>query len=922
MDNNSTEWNINTDIYDIVNSLNEVKKRYIDDETETTLALGIYGYVTDTEAKKIQTSTIMTGHLGNEMFPTRSKLTKNVLAHAIYCNIQNINAVPAHMTINIGIKVEDFERYAEDSKFIIDHMCPVFVGEYEFHFDYDILLSRSKKEGSNVYSAHYIMDIENRISNIVDPYLKQPFVIKIGNFEYIVLQSLVRQVTIEETIDKIISDSIIETKTYTFEFDNQIADFDVVVTDNGKETRLVPVPYGASTEGIDNYCWYLFITDSTIRITFDSKSYIPGLNSDIYIKAYTTLGEDGVYKYTKIDDSSEGFYTDLKSDTYNYDRITCYTVAVSDSVDGTNRKTKSELQKLIPKAALSRGSITTETDVSNYFNLIDSETNRLVMQKKVDNQLSRIWYSYFLLKDENNNIIPTNTIKIRVYNPDNNSSYINSDGKYIDDISRFVTKTDKRLYEGRYILPAGTILKYDRNTGIAEAVDEMDVPEPYSDEYFKDSRYYYYMTIYTTLIDPNPLYSAFYLSVSNKNKFFVFDWVNDDSDLQFIVTNCNFNRKLLTEQNIYSFSFKMAQSINKDYEMYVEEQVEVMENGKRTKKTIITNNMKCILVLYHESEPYRWVELELQDFDKTNYISSWKIDLETDNTFDMENNICIRNLCIAGKDSTYQSYGFFEPNTTAKLYILGKFSDGIYGRYDLDTIAPGFINYTVTNVYEIDDGLDFYENFTNILDTKVTPNYFGDDNYTLSGVKSYDISGVPVVGLHYMISEEYADYLTDAIIVKKAYIDYCLILLENSLNVDFKFFNTYGPSRIYTIGDKEETLIDHVDLSMNFRLCLKNLYDAYTKDDLITEIKDYIEDLYGEEEWHAPNMITKLTNDFASRIVFIEFMNYNTERLGIQHICKLDPEDPTVVPEFINIRNKYNKETMQLEPCIDIDIVQ
>ena len=76
----ATDWTINSDIYDIMQSIKNVQKRYIEDEDETTLSLGVFGFIADTEAKKIQTSTILTGQLGNEMFATRAKLTKNVLA--------------------------------------------------------------------------------------------------------------------------------------------------------------------------------------------------------------------------------------------------------------------------------------------------------------------------------------------------------------------------------------------------------------------------------------------------------------------------------------------------------------------------------------------------------------------------------------------------------------------------------------------------------------------------------------------------------------------------------------------------------------------------------------------------------------------------------------------------------------------------
>lgn len=892
------DWNINTDIYDIVKSIDKVKQRYIDDEDETTLALGIFGFLSDTEAKKIQTSTIMTGQLGNEMFPVRANLFKNVLAHAIYCNIGDINATPAHMIVNIGIKVDDLDKYMVNNRFIFDCECPIlFEGDdivYEFHFDYDIILVRSKTSyNSYVYSAHYDMTIPNPISNITDPYLKQPFVIQIGVYKYVVFQALVRQVTIEETHDKIISDSIIDNKTYTFDFQNQIADFEVIVTDNGKKetTRLTPIPYGSGTGEIDKYCWYLFITDNTIRITFDSKSYIPGMNSDITIRAYTTLGAKGIFNYKKIDETSEGFFVEFNSQKYNYDRINCYLVAGTDSTDGMNRKTKAELQKLIPKAALSRGSFTTETDVANYFNLIDNDINRLVMQKKVDNQLSRIWYGYFVLKDDVNNIIPTNSILLELHT---------------DDGSMNMTE------DGRFILPAGTILQYDANNKIGKVVDESKVPDLFSEEYFHPNNYYY-MTIYNILINPDPLYAAFYLTISNTDTFFMFNWVNENCILQFIATRCNFQRNLLMDQQIYKFSFSMAQSITDDFEMYIEEDI-VQEDGLGQKYTItnITNNMKCILVLYRGDKPYRWVEATMTNFEDISYISNWEIEMETDNNFDNENKIKINNLHVAGK-ATDTNYGYFDPNTKAVLYILGKFKNEEFGRYDLDEIAPGFENYSVTNIYEVSGGLNFYENFTDVLDTKIKAK---DETKNL-----FTISGVPVAGFHYMTTEEQANYLIDAIIERKAYIDYCLILLENSLGVDFKFFNTYGPSATYCIGDKQKTMINHVDLQIKMRISLKSTSDIYTKDDILNDIKSYIEDLYEIGDWHAPNMISWLMDKYSTRVNFIEFMNYNDFWLGVQHIIKKDTDNPHVVPEFLNIRNRYNIEG-NLEPCIDIEVVE
>lgn len=887
----ANEWDFSTDIYDIVGTLNNLKKRYIDNESETTLALGIFGYKTDVEAKKIQSATIMAGQMGNEMFPTRAKLTKNVLSHAIYSNIEDINAIPSHMVINIGIKVSDFINNKIDNKFIFDHMCPIFIGEYEFHFDYDIILSRTDVGSDKyVYSARYDIDEDNRLSDVVDPYLKQPFVIRIDNFDYIILQAVVRQITIEDTIDKIISNSVIENKTYTFEFDNQIADFDVYVTENNEKTRLTPLPYGSSSDNIKNYCWYLFISDNTIRITFDSKSYIPGLNADILIRAYTTLGADGRFNYKKIDESSDGFFIDLSSEKYGYTGITCYAVAATDSVDGTNRKTKAELQKLIPKAALSRGALTTETDIANYFNLIDNEDNRLEMRKKVQNQMSTVWFGYFLLKDANNNIIPANTVQLKISS--------NLDDGYV-----------KLSEDGRYILPAGTIIKYNNEDKIGIIIDESEVPELYSDEYFGDD--YYYMTVYNIIINPDPLYAAFYLTISNTDSFFSFNWVNDSAPLQFVTTMCNFQRNLLTDQNIYKLSFKMAQSISTDFGMYYEEEiVETDASGNTINKTLVTNNMKCILVLRKDNTPYRWTEVDLVEYFEDGYRSSWMVELESDNGLDDKNRIKILNLHEAGSKDNI-NYAFFDGNTKASLYILAKFGGEESYRYNLDGIAPGYEGYTVTNIYDIDGGLTFYENFTNVLDTKI--------DVSEDDPESLNITGIPVVGLHYMINEEYADYFVDAMSERKAYIDYCLRLLENPMKIDFKLFNTYGPARTYTLGDKEKTLIGHVDLSMKFRVSLKNASDIYTKDELIAYIKKYVENLNETGDWHAPNMVADIMNQFSNRINYIEFMNYNNFRLGIQHIELITIDDPNIVPEFLNIRNRFNIEG-ELEPCIDIEV--
>jgi hypothetical protein len=147
------------------------------------------------------------------------------------------------------------------------------------------------------------------------------------------------------------------------------------------------------------------------------------------------------------------------------------------------------------------------------------------------------------------------------------------------------------------------------------------------------------------------------------------------------------------------------------------------------------------------------------------------------------------------------------------------------------------------------------------------------------------------------------------------------------MNIDFKFFNTYGPSSVYYIGDAKKTMIGHVDLSMKFRLSIKSTADITTKDNILLSIKSYIENLYDTGNWDAPSMITEIMNEYSDRINFIEFMNYNDFWLGVQHIWKLVDDNgiplddnPTVTPEFINVRNILDADSNVI-PDIEIEII-
>ena len=100
---------LNSDIYNVAKLVDDVKKNYIPEESESTLAIGTFGYIGAIESKRLQSQVIMTGELCNESFPSRARLERNIITHAIMANIENINAIPAKMNAVLGIRYSDIK---------------------------------------------------------------------------------------------------------------------------------------------------------------------------------------------------------------------------------------------------------------------------------------------------------------------------------------------------------------------------------------------------------------------------------------------------------------------------------------------------------------------------------------------------------------------------------------------------------------------------------------------------------------------------------------------------------------------------------------------------------------------------------------------------------------------------------------------
>ena len=361
---------VNSDIYNLSQLVEDVKKTFLPGESDETLAIGTYGYIGALESSSLQTQVMMTGELCNEVFPSRARLERNVITHAIMTNIENINAIPSKMTAFLAIKEADIsDCFDSNNIFVVDRECPLYIGDYEFHLEYDIKLKRIyiEKKNSYTYTAQYDIpdgrDVPTSTISSVNQYLSPPAVVMVGNDSYIYLTVILSQVEHSIVSKKLVTSNIIDNKTMNFEFENQLSYFEVHVKESEEEYYLLPVFEGSSVPESKSqyYCWYQYIDSNLIRVRFDRQSYMPGLNANIECLIKTCQGAGGNFTY------GQDVYVELESSNYGYKGITALLTPVTDAAGGKDRKSKKELQSLIPKEALSRGSLTTITDLNNYF---------------------------------------------------------------------------------------------------------------------------------------------------------------------------------------------------------------------------------------------------------------------------------------------------------------------------------------------------------------------------------------------------------------------------------------------------------------------------------------------------------------------------------------------------------------------------
>lgn len=918
---------ITPDIYKASAFVDQLKAKYID-VPEETMYLGVYGYLSSIFANLIQNTATIVSDYATEAIPTKAKFEKNIISHALSLGIKNIFAQPAEIDVFLAFTESALENNmtvvtdtsgstnSVANKIIIDKDAVFYIGnekQYPYILDYDLIIKRILSADGNFYSytAQYDMDTEGRnvLSNIVNPYLPALGKIKIENETLIALQLTLRQLYHSTITKEIIVDNPFETKTLTFEFEDQLAYFYVIINEkkqydqlesdstlntnsNVEEIYLEPVYEGLSNYNSNNkFINYMFLDEKTIRLKFNRNSYIPSSNVSITVHIYTTLGSECNFTLSNQYQTIQN----LVSSKYSYNALYYVLRSTSDSQYGRDKYSIERLKYFIPKEILSRGSITTYTDLNNYFNTIQTDDCKIYLLQKIHNQIERLFYCYLLMKS-NNNVIPTNTITINFKRTD---FYLSSQNNFI-------------------ILP-GKAIAQGINENNAKCVTLLN---EYQDTLDFENKGFLYTNPLMIVINKNPFYVSYFNINVNYTRQLYFEYINENSILQFVAMQFSVYKdtNAMTSENEFHIEMTFSQNIDIDYDLI----------SFSSDNEISSCLISVFALLYYPSEsegdtiePFRYIEGTIKNYDINTGVYTFDFCLTTNYRLSKKNTYMYFNTGLKEIKTGNDTSSYLYKNMKIKFFFMVRL-DKKYGStfmnenkvsVNVNNYIPNVNSYTLTNIYSAGDlGVDFYYDYSNIMNSYIELQKDNENNM------NFIVSKVPVIRYSWW---NYLEDIQDESIKKqrqleffklldyrRKYIENAITLLEDSFGIDFKFYNTYGKSLMYNIDNT--TNIDKINLSLKFEIKFVTKEDQVMLPSITKSIKEYMENINKIDDLHMPNLITEIKNKYESNIVYIKFIKLNNYPSLWQSIyknpimSKNEFLESQTVPEFININTTIN----------------
>ena len=862
-----------TSLYEIKDfALNTIGPKYFPEDVIEGYNVGLLGYSLDMMATTTEDMFNTVPIVSNEMFPNLAQMPHSIYNYASLFQEENLLAVPAVMECILLLPMDSLLENSDPSpdgtykQFILDQRTAVFVEEHKFILDYDILITMRPYRKDHIITCSYLREYNNDVSNIVNPYIKyQKY--NYNGTKYIAMLVKMRRCEKHEYVTRIIDNDRINVTTIKVPFVDQLAGFEVFYRESSDHKFTQLQKRIVNSKAIKGpFCYYKLKDNQTLEISFTTREnyFKPIFNSELKVEYYTTTGSEGNFElYTGHDVEVYRNYEKYE----NNSRVPVIAITESASTTGADVPDLLELRDRVADCFATVDSYTTESDLQRHFNSFDITNDvRVHFIKKRDDIFDRLYTAFSLTKDSYGSYYKTNTLQLKIYPGQFDHQFEQSDRK---------------------LLKPSNVFVYDR-----ESLDTMIKLEndDVLDMHFNEKFVYQNPFLMTAT---NNGMIGYYLNNINDKIQLDYEYVNNNSMVQFICNNLYVYRSSLKGDNTYKFRVHLtATDIDIESPM-------IDEEGNDTGRIHVV-----LSFLFKNGKEACYIECKQTAFEKEGLRYTFEGEVTTDDFISDTETVRLYGVkdVIDGTDRVVMV-----PMTNLKMNIYTFFEYENNNTRHNYTHLKEFENTTLTNKYTTEETR--VELITPLGMLKSHMSWEKDEydaNYML-------IKDVPVMKWKEQINDEDViefDRFMKLLGSQYDYMDEIMSKKTNNYSIDMKFYNTFGRSKNFVVGEEQE-LLNHVNCTLELKVYpVVRTEGPKLVQDMKIFIKEYFESINKDlnEGIFISNLIQQLENTFPGirYLKFVSINGYENDCQSIENttvdVTTLKKEDRILfVPEYLNI---------------------
>lgn len=527
--------------------INNIATKYFDFENVNVYRTGLFGYVNEIIAQITMDTHNAINIARREFYPVTAENPRSFFKMAALQKIGLPLVTPGQCK---AVLILNRDEVIDNSTYkngiytcVIDKTTTIMADNIPFSLLYPIVIVSNETNGVWNHTIHYDKSNTNDLDKQKSNYYISHRTINQDGKRYLLLSVTLYQCIMETKSEMVTNDGLIETVSVLFDFDGDLANFEVFYLEDPEESnpvQLIKLIQGQAMVEVP-FCYYRLLDANQIELTFPNNIYFtPELNSEIHCNIYTSLGKAGEFPSFKNDLSCK-----MNSETYPYNN----NMTMLGRLDGKchlalDIPSMNSYKETIKAAYATNNTITTSNDLQVLFDEMSRNYNKIVFRKKRHDAFDRLFGAYLLMRDEQNNIIPTNTLTIKLTLSDFDS--------YHEAHTKAIIKPG-RLFE--YNPDDNSLEVY---TGVP--VDDLKLIDDLT-EYDESERFIYTnpFLIMCTL-DPNLV--GYYINSIDLSSSVEYTFMNDDSVMQFIGNNFAIDRNAIYGQDYYKFSIQISPTMD------------------------------------------------------------------------------------------------------------------------------------------------------------------------------------------------------------------------------------------------------------------------------------------------------------------------------------------------------------------------